>query len=281
LWSLVNHKAGEPLHIPAFRVRSAAPSPDGRFILVGGGVDKGKALLCDTQSRAPLAPPLEDQEVVWQVAFSSVGCTCAIASGANDVCLWDIGPDDRSHLRYRLPPAHQARVVTLAFSPDGRTLLTGSTDMTARLWDVSGATAARPLGEPLQHPGAVWSAAFSADGRTIVTGCRDGRARLWDAATATPVGPPLAHDDVVWAIACHPRDTLVLTGSADKTARLWRLPEPMEGDPERIKLWVQLSTGMTLDDSGVSHWLDPDAWRKCQRQLHDLGQPRLPLPPAR
>jgi WD40 repeat protein len=118
--------------------------------------------------------------------------------------------------------------------------------------------------------------AFSADGGTVVTGCDDGKARLWDWATGVPVGPPWPHGDVVWAVACQPRGRLVLTGSADGTARLWRLPDPVEGSPERLKLWVQVSTAMELDDDGVTHWLDPDTWRARQRQLHEVGQPQLP-----
>jgi WD40 repeat protein/tRNA A-37 threonylcarbamoyl transferase component Bud32 len=252
------------------RVRSAAFSPDGKVILTGSGdTSEGEARFWDTALGTPHGPPLSKGEVVWQVAFCPDGATCATASGEDRVTLWDVATWNARPLL----DGHQNRVVALAFSPDGRTLLTGSTDKTARLWNVA---TARPRGEPLQHPGAVWSGAFSHDGRTIVTGCQDGTALLWDAATGTRVGPPLPHGDAVWAVACHPRDALVLTGSADRTARLWRLPDPVEADPERIKLWVQVSTGMELDDRGVRHWLDPDTWRDRQRRLHDVGHPRLP-----
>jgi WD40 repeat protein len=268
LWDPATHEPRAVLRTP-HRVRSAAVGAGGRLILTGGGAGSGEALLWDVADAAPRGDPLEEGEVVWQVAFSPDGATCAVASGDSTVRLWDV----TSRTPRPLPPAHQNRVVALAFSPDGRTLVTGSTDTTARLWDVA---SARPLGRPLQHPGAVWAVAFSADGRTVVTGCRDGAARLWDAATGVPIGPPWPHGDVVWAVACHPGDRLVLTGSADRTARLWRLPEPVEGDPGQVALWVQVSTAMQLDDSGVTHWLDPDTWRERRRQLDAPGRPRLP-----
>ena len=77
----------------------------------------------------------------------------------------------------------------MAFSPDGKTILTGCWDRTARLWD---AATGRPIGQPMRHPDVVWAVAFSPDGKTILTGGQDKTARLWDAATGQPVGPPLA-----------------------------------------------------------------------------------------
>ncbi len=58
-------------------------------------------------------------------------------------------------------------MVSVAFSPDGKTILTGSCDTTARLWD---AATGRPLGRPMEHRAPVWSVAFSPDGKTILTG---------------------------------------------------------------------------------------------------------------
>ncbi len=74
-----------------------------------------------------------------------------------------------------------------AISPDGKMILTGSSDNTARLWD---AETARPVGPPLQHGDTVDSVAFSPDGRTVGTGSLDRTARLWDVAAGNPKGPP-------------------------------------------------------------------------------------------
>jgi tetratricopeptide (TPR) repeat protein len=66
------------------------------------------------------------------------------------------------------------------FSPDGKTIASGSDDNTIRLWDTSG----EPIGQPLKgHTKSVYSVAFSPDGKTIISGSKDKRLRLWHPGT--------------------------------------------------------------------------------------------------
>ncbi len=122
--------------------------------------------------------------------------------------------------RPHLPPMRAvfSHAVTVAvFSPNGKIVLTGSEDKTARLWDTA---SGQPLGEPFEHQGTVWSVAFSPDGRKILTGDDAGTARLWDAATGQLLGPPLEHQGKVLSVAFSPDGTTALTSSDDK-AQLW------------------------------------------------------------
>src|SRR5262249_53875813 len=145
------------------------------------------------------------------------------------------------------PIRHRDPLRAVAFSSDGRILLTGSEDRTARLWD---AATGKPRLPALEHDGAVHAVALSPDGRTILTGSQDEAARLWDAATGRPIGPLLLHERTIEAVAYSSDGRSILTGSRDRTARAWKTFPPTEGDPQRIRLWAEVHTGMVLDDDG-------------------------------
>ena len=113
---------------------------------------------------------------------------------------------------------HYGNLTSAAFSPDGKRIVTTSTDDTARVWDaVTGKTIMVLSG----HDGAVMSAAFSPDGSRIVTGSLDKTARIWDAASGKPIMVLRGHTGGVWPVGYSPDGTRIVTGSYDKTARIW------------------------------------------------------------
>ncbi len=146
------------------------------------------------------------------------------------IAAWRIHPSDQD--RYAMLAAasspglasltgHTDRVHAVAFSPDGHTLLSGSYDGTARLWDVA---THRQIGVPLNgHDDEVYSVAFSPNGKVVATGADDGMVRLWDVATHRQVGAPLnGHDGEVNAVAFSPDGKILASGGADDgVVRLW------------------------------------------------------------
>jgi WD40 repeat protein/serine/threonine protein kinase len=113
---------------------------------------------------------------------------------------------------------HDHEVLHVAFSPDGRRIVTASRDHTARVWDVRTGEAVSP---PLRHGHLVWKAAFSPDGRRVVTASHDRTARVWQASGGQAVSPPLLHHDPVVDASFSPDGRWVVTASWDGTARLW------------------------------------------------------------
>jgi len=112
------------------------------------------------------------------VAFSPDG-TRLLASGLKDhqgtVTVWDLA----SHTELFTLQGHTAMIRTIAFSPDGRRIVTASADKTAKIWDSStGAELLTLRG----HKDVVGSARFSPDGSKIATTGEDGTARIWDSS---------------------------------------------------------------------------------------------------
>ncbi|KAJ7868391.1 WD40 repeat-like protein, partial [Mycena olivaceomarginata] len=124
-----------------------------------------------------------------------------------------------------------SKVWSVAFSPDGTRIASGSDDDTIRVWD---AATGQQVGDPLAgHTSSVRSVAFSPDGTRIASGSGDDTIRVWDAATGQQVGDPLAgHTSWVRSVAFSPDGTRIASGSHDNTIRVWDAATGQQvGDP--------------------------------------------------
>lgn len=116
---------------------------------------------------------------------------------------------------------HTSSVSAVAFSPDGNTVVTGSYDQTAILWDIRN-------NEPIPrkvlniHKGSIECAAFSPDGKFIITGSEDATAILWD-MKGKPVQVFKGHTSSISSVSFSPDGKYILTASFDSSARIWDL----------------------------------------------------------
>ncbi|MEB3179028.1 MAG: AAA-like domain-containing protein [Nostocaceae cyanobacterium] len=112
---------------------------------------------------------------------------------------------------------HQGGVLSVAISPDGKLLATGSIDKTVRIWKRDGT-----LLQILKHQATVFRVAFSPQSDMIVSGSLDGKIQLWR-VDGTLLKTTAAHKAAVWGVAISPDGKLLASSSADKTVKLWRL----------------------------------------------------------
>jgi WD40 repeat protein len=196
LWDVVTHEPiGSPLLGHTGQVNSIAFSSDGK-VLASGSSDK-TIILWSVASGQRIGKPLSGHtSSVLSVAFrpdgkilASGGCGKYVDATCKqgEIILWDVA--SRHHIDLPLI-GHLKAVLTVAFSPDGITLASGSADGMVILWDVD---SHHQIGQPLErHTGEVQSIAFSKDGKVLASGSFDNTIILWDVATHQPIGPSLS-----------------------------------------------------------------------------------------
>ncbi len=157
-------------------------------------------------------------------------------------------------LRLRPPDGELSTVYCVAFSPDGKTIATGSADKSICIWD---ATTGKRLRQFPAHSNEVWTVAFSPDGKLLASGGRaDFTLRTWDPATGKALEPFLGHQGgIPRLIFSRDGKTLFMAGGSwDPTIRVWDVTSrkqryALKGHTDYIDS-IALSSDETLLASG-------------------------------
>src|SRR6266540_3343800 len=152
-------------------------------------------------------------------------------------------------------PFNSGIVYSVAFSPDGKTLASGSGDNTIRLWDVGAGRLIRSLAG---HGGAVRSVAFSPDGKMMASSSEEGNEsalRLWDVNTGRLIRSFEERNQWVPSVAFSPDGKMIASGSHEQVVKLWdvgtgNLIHSFEGQNYEVHSVAFSPDGKTLASGG-------------------------------
>ncbi|MBV8885687.1 MAG: WD40 repeat domain-containing protein, partial [Chroococcidiopsidaceae cyanobacterium CP_BM_RX_35] len=152
---------------------------------------------------------------------------------------------------------HLAPVVGVSFSPDGKTIASGSADKTIKLWSISG-----KLLKTLPDTDQVWGVEFSPDGTMLASASNDKTVKLWS-AEGKLLRTLRGHEDIVVAVSFSPDGKTLASSGYDGTIRIW--------DTANGKLLQTIKDSDVIKDRGVIYGIDysPDGKTIASTGYHD------------
>jgi WD40 repeat protein len=213
------------------------------------------------QKKARLLSGVPEQNAA--LAFSPDGKTLALGTWMGEVKLLDLSTGKE----LPAPARHRDWVCSVAFSPDGKFLVSAGgsefkparngskTSGEVKLWDVA---AKAERGQLSGHTNKVFSAVFAPDSKTLATGSADNTVRLWDVATGKERTVLKGHTEAVWSVAFSPDGKTLASASWDRTVKLWdadtgKERTSLQGFAEEVLTVAIAPDGKTLA-AGSADW---------------------------
>jgi WD40 repeat protein len=170
-----------------------------------------------------------------------LGDTNPVIAKLLTVAAWRLNPSDATRYAMlaaaalpgiRILATHATQVTSVAFSPHGQTLATGTSRGTVQLWDIA---TGRQVGRSLSGPrSSIKSMAFSPGGQMLAVGHQDGQVQLWDMRHRSRIGNPLTCAGAIISMAFTPDGKTLATATSGGTVQRWDVATPahrQEGKP--------------------------------------------------
>ncbi len=202
-------------------VTALAYRADGQILAAGS---RGVVTLIDTATGDVVGTLPGQTTQVTALAFSPANWL-AVASGeaskSGIIQLYDLSATPLPKKPTAIIPAHKDLIYTIAFSPDGKTLASGSYDRVIKLWAIPSPANNSPLQTLTDHSDAVYSLAFHPNGKLLASGAADRAVKIWDVATGQRLYTLSDSTDWVYAVAWSPNGSQLAAGGVDRSLRVW------------------------------------------------------------
>jgi WD40 repeat protein len=239
VWDVATARLEKRIRIRPERVTALVFLPDGKLALAGGRPgQEGNVLILDinampgkvengiafldgvTGKNVVLRQLLDTDDMVYCLAVAPDGQKLAAGNSSDRIVnVWDLSSGYASAKLEQSIENHADWVLGVAFTPDGKHLLTASRDKTAKLWDLKAKESVLTFPD---HQNPVYAVVAKPDGKVGYSVGEDKQLRSWNAtADGKQVRASAGHSGAVFKLLLHPRQPLLVTCSADKTVRIW------------------------------------------------------------
>lgn len=226
IWDIATGKCLDTLQKHTNRVWSVAFHPQGKLVVSGG--DDHAIKVWELQRGKCIKTLQGNSNAIYAIAYSDQSDRRnLLASGHEDqtIKLWNLNINAPQTLEPDLQPfqvlrGHSDRILSVAFSPNGQMLASGSADRTIRLWNPHTGKSLKTL---QGHRSWVWGIAISPDNKFLASGSYDHTVKVWDLESGECSQTLQGHPSSVLAVRFSPDGKTLFSSGYDKIVKHWKL----------------------------------------------------------